>query len=69
MSRRKFLKQSSCLTLGILTYPTFGSAFSLDGMKDVVIGHNSHKYKVDMGWGNLNPMKIITRRSGGPKQG
>jgi len=57
MRRRKFLKQSSCLTLGILTYPAFSNAFSFDSMKDVIVGHNSHKYKVNMNWGNLNPLK------------
>jgi hypothetical protein len=26
-------------------------------MDDVIIGHNSHKYKVNMNWGNLDPLK------------
>jgi len=58
MSRRNFLKQTSLLSLGILTSPMYGSAFSLEANKDVIIGHNSHRYKVDMNWGNLNPQKI-----------
>lgn len=57
MSRRKFLKQSSCFAAGLLTYPMFGSAFSFSDSKDVIVGHNSHRYKVDLNWGNLNPLK------------
>ena len=57
MSRRKFLKQSSCLSLGMLISPMYSSAFSLNKTKDVIIGHHSHRYKVDMNWGNLNPLK------------
>ncbi|WP_299889524.1 6-bladed beta-propeller [uncultured Lacinutrix sp.] len=55
MSRRKFLKQSSCATLGLLTFPVYSSAFSFNDSKDVIVGHNSHKYKVNLNWGNLNP--------------
>ncbi len=57
MSRRTFLKQTSLLSLGILTNPIYGSAFSLAKNKDVIIGHNSHRYKVDLNWGNLDPLK------------
>ncbi|GAA4296364.1 NHL repeat-containing protein [Aestuariibaculum suncheonense] len=55
MSRRSFLKQSSLVSLGILTSPLYSSAFSFNRSKDVIVGHNSHRYKVDMNWGNLNP--------------
>ncbi len=57
MSRRKFLKQSSCASLGILLSPMYSDAFAFNKSKDVIIGHNSHKYKVDMNWGNLDPLK------------
>ncbi len=57
MSRRQFLKQSSCLAVGLLTYPMYGSAFSFNDSKDIIVGHNSHKYKVDLNWGNLNPLQ------------
>lgn len=57
MSRRKFLKQSSLSALGLVTYPAWSSAFSLSPSKDIIIGHNSHKYKVDLNWGNLNPLQ------------
>lgn len=55
MSRRKFLKQTSLLSLGILSSSIYGSAYSFASNKDIIIGHNSHRYKVDMNWGNLNP--------------
>ncbi|WP_420571865.1 6-bladed beta-propeller [Kordia sp.] len=55
MNRRKFLKQSSLLSLGFLAAPSLSSAFSLGANNDVIVGHNSHKYKVNLNWGNLNP--------------
>jgi peptidylamidoglycolate lyase len=57
MNRRKFLKQSSCLSLGIMATPMYSNAFSFSPSKDIIVGHNSHRYKVDMNWGNLNPLK------------
>ena len=57
MSRRKFLKRSSCLALGLFAYPAYSSAFSLSRTEDVIIGHNSHQYKVDLSWGNLDPLR------------
>ena len=57
MSRRKFLKQSSLFTLGLLASPMYSSAFSFNDSKDVIIGHNSHRYKVDLNWGNLDASK------------
>ncbi|NNC70294.1 MAG: 6-bladed beta-propeller [Flavobacteriaceae bacterium] len=56
MQRRKFLKQSSCLAMGILIHPTRGVLTSERYNDDVIIGHGSHRYKVDMNWGNLNPI-------------
>ncbi|WP_242155804.1 6-bladed beta-propeller [Aestuariivivens sediminis] len=57
MSRRTFLKQSSCASLGILLSPLYNNAFSFSKQKDVIIGHHTHQYKVDMNWGNLDPLK------------
>ena len=57
MGRRQFLKQSSLLSLGVLSYPLCGNALEFGFKNDVIIGHNSHRYKVDMNWGNLNPLK------------
>ncbi|QOD60482.1 6-bladed beta-propeller [Polaribacter haliotis] len=57
MSRRAFLKQSSCASLGILLAPMYRNAFHFNNEKDVIIGHNSHQYKVNMNWGNLDPLK------------
>ncbi|NER17775.1 6-bladed beta-propeller [Spongiivirga citrea] len=56
-NRRSFLKQSSLATLGLLSGPFYASAFSSNNNKDVIIGHNSHRYKVDLGWGMLDPSK------------
>jgi len=56
MSRRKFLKQSSCVAMGLLAYPAYSGAFTVNASNDVIIGHNSHKYKVDLTWGDLNPL-------------
>jgi len=57
MSRRNFLKQSSCAALGLLTMPAFSTAFSYSNSNDVIVGHNSHKYKVNLNWGNLDPLQ------------
>jgi len=58
MKRRIFLKQSSMATAGMLTLPLGSHAFSLNESEEVIIGHNSHRYKVDMNWGNLDPNKV-----------
>ena len=58
MKRRKFLKKSALASFGILASPMYGSALHFENNKDVIIGHNSHRYKVDMNWGNLNPSKV-----------
>ena len=57
MSRGNFLKPVSLLYLGILANPMYGSAFSFETNNDVIIGHNSHRYKVDINWGSLNFQK------------
>ena len=57
MQRRKFLKHTSLASLGILACPSYSSAFSYNNYKDVIVGHNSHQYKVDLNWGNLNPLQ------------
>ena len=57
MSRRKFLKQSSLFTLGLLTTGAIHRNDSFKYSKDVIVGHNSHRYKVDLNWGNLDPLK------------
>jgi len=54
MKRRNYLKQSSSLLIGLLGNSIYGSAFHFDKLKDVIIGHNSHQYKVNLNWGNLN---------------
>lgn len=55
MKRRIFLKQSTIAAGAILTLPIHSSAYAFNENDEVIIGHNSHKYKVDMSWGNLDP--------------
>jgi len=31
--------------------------FLKQSSEDVIVGHNSHQYKVNLNWGNLNPLK------------
>jgi hypothetical protein len=52
MKRRNFIRNTSLagagLTAGLL-HPNGFLAY-----KDAVIGHNSHRYKIDLQWGALN---------------
>nr|WP_299382856.1 6-bladed beta-propeller [Allomuricauda sp.] len=52
MRRRKFLEQSGWATLGVAALGSM--SFSEKWLQDAVIGHGSHKYKVDLNWGKLN---------------
>jgi len=54
MDRRSFVKSSATnlLSLGIAPY-MFGRT-----SKDLIIGHNSHQYKVDTQWGKLDPNQV-----------
>lgn len=56
-NRRSFLKQSSLAGIGVLAYSSLSSALAVDSKKDIIVGHNSHQYKVDLTWGNLDPLK------------
>jgi len=43
--------------MGILTLPAYQSAFAANPYNDdVIIGHGDYRYKVDMNWGNLDPL-------------
>lgn len=50
-SRRKFLRQSGLLTLGLGFHV---SAMGRPMVKDLVIGHGDYRYKVDLNWGHLD---------------
>ena len=52
MRRRTFIQNTSLTTGGILMGMPILNAMTL--YKDVIIGHNSHQYKIDMNWGALN---------------
>lgn len=51
MRRRNFIKNAATYSLsGFLTFKLLNT----DKYKDLIIGHNSHQYKVDLKWGALN---------------
>lgn len=52
MERRKFVRNSSILSAGIVSGIAQANVFS--SYKDAIIGHNSHQYKIDLQWGALN---------------
>ncbi|NNG10720.1 MAG: 6-bladed beta-propeller [Arenibacter sp.] len=52
MKRRRFIQNTSLAAGGILA--GMPSLNALTPFKDLIIGHNSHRYKIDMNWGALN---------------
>jgi hypothetical protein len=52
LDRRNFLKIT-----GISTSLSFLPNLSFGRKDEILIGHNSHKYKVAVGWGTLDPLK------------
>ncbi|MEM6318701.1 MAG: 6-bladed beta-propeller [Bacteroidota bacterium] len=56
MNRRHFVKNTLSATLAMGFLPNLGRAArqELAIFKDVVLGHGTHQYKVDLNWGALN---------------
>ncbi|MFK7775963.1 MAG: 6-bladed beta-propeller, partial [Saprospiraceae bacterium] len=58
MKRRKFIGASLLALAGTPLFAKannpFPSSFQNQKIKDLIIGHNSHKYKIDLNWGALN---------------
>ena len=52
MQRRKFIKYGSTFTAGLIAGPSVLA--STMKYKEVIIGHGSHRYKIDLNWGALN---------------
>ncbi|QLG43982.1 NHL repeat-containing protein [Costertonia aggregata] len=52
MDRRNFVKNTSVLSLGMISGMSRANSFVQ--YKDAIIGHNSHQYKIDLQWGALN---------------
>ena len=52
MQRRTFIKNSGIAAAGLLARTSLVKAML--PYKDAIIGHNSHRYKIDMNWGALN---------------
>ncbi|VXB66702.1 NHL repeat-containing protein [Maribacter litoralis] len=53
MQRRTFIKNTATASAGILTCSSVGA--NILEYKDAIIGHGSHRYKIDLNWGALNP--------------
>lgn len=56
-SRRSFLK-ATALTATAMTFKPFYILNAKPGANGEIIGHGSHKYKVQQGWGNLDSSKF-----------
>ncbi|MEX0275627.1 MAG: 6-bladed beta-propeller [Flavobacteriaceae bacterium] len=52
MKRRRFIRNTSMFTTGLCAAPA--ALFSMESYKDVIIGHDTHRYKIDLNWGALN---------------
>ena len=52
MKRRDFVKKSSLGTAGMVSLST--GVYGVMPAKDAIIGHGSHRYKIDLEWGKLN---------------
>lgn len=52
MFRRKFLKDISSIGIGSLAFGHL--TVDMTKFEDVIVGHGTHRYKIDMSWGALN---------------
>ncbi|MCL6267089.1 6-bladed beta-propeller [Flagellimonas myxillae] len=52
MKRRQFIGKSGLAGLGLASMGSL--SFTDHRMQDAIIGHGSHRYKVDVNWGKLN---------------
>lgn len=57
MIRRKFITDLTLYSLAGFASKGLVATTNLFEYKDVIIGHNSHQYKVDLSWGALSPEK------------
>ncbi len=51
MNRKKFIQQTSILTLGLASVP---SLLKGKQMKEIILGHNNKRYRIDTKWGALD---------------
>lgn len=54
MKRRAFVQKTLIATTGLATIPPL---FIPKSTNDLVLGHNSHQYKINANWGNLDPQR------------
>lgn len=52
MHRRKFIRNVGIASTGFFTVGA--RVFANPALKDAIIGHGSHRYKIDIEWGKLN---------------
>lgn len=58
MNRRDFVHKTLIASTGLATLPALWQPENIDNL---VLGHNSHQYKLDTSWGNLNPERYPVR--------
>jgi peptidylamidoglycolate lyase len=51
MNRKKFLEQTSIVTLGLACMP---SLLSAKQKEEIILGHNNKRYRIDTKWGALD---------------
>ena len=54
MNRRSFVHKKLVATAGIASMPLLIIPKKLE---DLIFGHNSHQFKLDVNWGNLYPLR------------
>ena len=54
MERRDFIQKTLIASTGLAAMP---SLIIPDRPQDLILGHNSHQYRLDVNWGNLDPLK------------
>jgi len=61
MIRRKFIQDAATYTLGGISLANLALRNHSE-WKDLIVGHNTHKYKIDMSWGAFTRTKLTCRK-------
>lgn len=54
MERRAFIKYGAAALAGAILAPAAAARAAWQPFRELIIGHNSHRYRIDMNWGALN---------------
>lgn len=54
MNRRTFTKSTLSTLAGSILMPSLTPIFAENFVQDLIIGHGSHRYKIDLNWGALD---------------